>query len=292
MSVISFNQRVGLTQVKAVGDALSEGVRNAFAHLMVNLLKHNFLNNRDNTYKELLRSGRLSEADFNHSHNTIYFYKMVEPLQKMDWWRIYVFLERVYSQLLTSDEYYDEYETSIERTSLAKVRKYFTDEVNTILAEDNLAYYFTDGQFVRRGRAQTQKNFQRMGTVLVSPSLSNVSKHYNKARKFFNERPEPDAENCIKEAVCALEACLEVLTKKKVSGQFAKVIKQIHEIPPTIANGMIKLYAYRGDGKGVTHAATQGSKVSEFEAELVLNLVASYVTYLVDLLPQPDEIPF
>ncbi len=117
--------------------------------------------------------------------------------------------------------------------------------------------------------------------------------HFNKARKFFNERPEPDVENCVKEAVCALEATLEIVTKKNVGGNFAKAIKQIPEIPSPIAEGMIKLYAYRGDGQGIAHAASKGSKVSEIEAELVLSLAASYITYLYDLFPEPeDEIPF
>jgi hypothetical protein len=293
MSIVSFNQRVGLEQSKPIDNDLPVNVRTALAYVMVDLSERDYLKGRESTYKELLRTGRLSEADFNHNYNTTFFFKMVEPLQQMDWWRIYIFLERVYSQLLTSEKSYDEENhTWIERTSLAEVQKYFINEINTILAEDNLAYYFADGQFMRRGRAQTQKSFQRMGTVLSNPLLSNVRDHYNKAHKFFDERPEPDVENCVKEAVCALEACLEVLTKSNVSGNFAKAVKQIQEIPPTIAGGMIQLYAYRGDGKGVAHAAPQGSKVTEIEAELVLNLVASHITYLVDLLSQPDEIPF
>ena len=60
-----------------------------------------------------------------------------------------------------------------------------------------------------------------------------------------------------------------------------------------MAIGIIKLHAYRGSGQGVAHAALAGTKVSELEAELVLSLVASYITYLTDLLLRPeDENPF
>jgi hypothetical protein len=95
-----------------------------------------------------------------------------------------------------------------------------------------------------------------------------------------------------------LEACLEILTQKPASKDFTKVVKQlqgnaIDEIPPPVAEGMIKLHGYRGSGQGVAHAALAGTKVSELEAELVLNLVASYITYLVDLFSHPeDEVPF
>ena len=56
---------------------------------------------------------------------------------------------------------------------------------------------------------------------------------------------------------------------------------------------MIKLHGYRGSGRGVAHAALEGNRVSEIDAELVLSLTAAYITYLVDLFPDSeDEIPF
>ena len=96
----------------------------------------------------------------------------------------------------------------------------------------------------------------------------------------------------------ALEASVEVLTGKSVSKSFDRAIRQLQgnepgRIPPPIAEGMIKLRAYRGGAQGVAHAALEGSLVSEIEAELVLSLVAAYITYLVDLFPQEEEeIPF
>jgi hypothetical protein len=51
---------------------------------------------------------------------------------------------------------------------------------------------------------------------------------------------------------------------------------------------MIKIHAYRGSGQGVSHVAEQGTRVTELEAELMINLVAAYVTYLVDLYPYEE----
>ena len=91
---------------------------------------------------------------------------------------------------------------------------------------------------------------------------------------------------------------MPIAHQKPASKNFTRAVKQLEgngpeQIPPPIAEGMIRLHAYRGSGQGVAHAALGGSRVSEVEAELVLNLVASYVTYLVDFFPQPeDETPF
>lgn len=289
---IPFNQRFGIESAKPIDNDFPASARIALAHLMDDLNNKSALREQSVVLNELLRAGRFTGQEFETENYTPFFRRIILPLQKMDWWRVYTFCERVYSHLLSTAGYHENEYTWIETMTIPQVQEYFATELNIILAEENLAYSFVNGQFQRRGRVQTQKSIQRMGAILATPSLLSVRTHYNKARKFFDERPEPDVENCVKEAVCALEACLEILTEESISGNFVKAVKQIKEIPPTIADGMIKLYAYRGDGKGVTHAASEGSKVSEIEAELVLNLVASYITYLVDLLSEPEEIPF
>ncbi len=111
--------------------------------------------------------------------------------------------------------------------------------------------------------------------------------HFEKAIGFFSEHPT-DSENCIKECVCTIEACFVAIVPNSESIDLIKMIKQLEgigekKIPPTIAQSIVKLYAYRGDARGVAHANPNGSQVSVLEAELVLNMVASYIIYLSDL---------
>jgi hypothetical protein len=301
MSKVPFTQRFGLEQSKPIDDDFPESARIALTHLMDALADMQYLTRQDRVLNELFRTGRFTGQEFDFSFEDPFFDRVLHVLQKMEWWQVYAFCERVYDHLLQSTGFYPDAqfeESWVETESISEVREHYTNELNDILAEENLAYHFLDGQFQRRGRAQTQKSIQRVGVVLADPSLTRVRNHYNKARKFFDERPEPDVENCIKETLCALEACLEILIKKGANKDFTKAIKQLQgndpkQIPAPIAEGMIKLHAYRGSGQGVAHAALHGSRVSEVEAELVLNLVASYITYLVDLLSQPEEgIPF
>ncbi|MBI1879932.1 MAG: hypothetical protein HYR94_17215 [Chloroflexi bacterium] len=137
-------------------------------------------------------------------------------------------------------------------------------------------------------RSGKVKQFDEIKSLLDENNLHEAQSHFAKAVRFLDDEIDLNHENCIKEAICALEASVEKLTGKPASKDFAKVIKQLQgkelgQIPPTIANGIIQLYGYRGDGKAIAHAALQGSSVSGKEAELVLNLVASYISYLHDL---------
>jgi hypothetical protein len=201
--------------------------------------------------------------------------------------------------LKLQDYCYDNYERDIVVTgSLEDARGYYSTELNELLAEENLAYEFVEGIFQRRGRPQTQKSLRRMSAVLADPKFSQARNHYNKAVRFFNERPNPDVENCIKEAACALEAFVEILFGKRAAKNFDEAIRSRQgnaegQLPPTIGESIIKLRAFRGSAKGVAHAAIEGGPVSEVEAELALSLAASYITYLRDKFPpKEEEIPF
>ena len=137
-----------------------------------------------------------------------------------------------------------------------------------------------------------------MGSVLARPALANVRQHYNKARHFFDQEPEPDSANCIKEALCALEACLSHYYKEDFSAAFSRSVKchqgnDPNQIPAPIAEAIIRVHAYRGSGQGVAHAAPQGTRVTGLEAELILNLVASFITYIADMfLSEEQGVPF
>jgi hypothetical protein len=297
MELVPFKQRMGEHTEKQVEHDFPTDARIGLAHLLADMESKSYLENRQTVFNELFRRARYAVAP-SPEYNKPYFDCILEPLNKLEWHAVYDFCEIVYERLVKSVGYQnDEYEW-IEEKSLTDVREYFSAELNLLLAEDNIAYQFVDGRFQRRGRAHTQKSIQRMGSVLVSPSLAMVRLHYSKARRFFDEKPEADSANCIKEALCALEACLNHYFKEDFSGEFTKSIKRHqgndpYQIPSPIAESIIKLHAYRGSGQGVAHAAPNGTRVSDIEAELILNSVAAYVTYIVDLFLKADEeIPF
>jgi hypothetical protein len=297
MSSVPFKQRFGFDQLKPIDNDFPETAKIALAHLLVKFNQEKIVN-KDDIYSELLRTSRFIGDSQKLGSQTSFFNIVIEIFRNMKWWQIYTICERIYDNNLRATGY-NEYDNNwIEVLSSQDVKTLFTKEINNILAEESLAYDFYNGRFQRRGRAQTQINFQRVGSVLSNPLLVDIRNHYNKARRFFDVRPEPDKENCVKESLCALEACLETIIGKPASKDFEKVVRQlqgndIKQIPSPTVEGIIKLHAYRGSGQGVAHAALQGNRVSILEAELVLNLVASYITYLVDLLlSQELDVPF
>ena len=306
MDNVPFSQRVGLKQSKPIDNDFPSSGRIALVYLLQDLVNRDYVRWNSENRKGLWPKWETILTELQRTARHLDDTNFIDPLdnvgwllEQMRWDQVYTFCERVYDRILMSNGYVDEkYDRWIEGEPIEDIKQYYTEELNSILAEENLAYQFNSGLFERRGRVQTQKSFQRVGAVLSHPSLVDVRNYYNKARRFFNKRPDLDAENCIKEALCALEACLEILTGKPASKDFTKVVKQVQgngsdQIPPTVAIGIIKLHAYRGSGQGVAHAALAGTKVSELEAELVLSLVASYITYLTDLLLRPeDENPF
>lgn len=297
MENVPVKQRFSTEPEKVIEDGFPVDARIALAYLFADLDSKSYLRNRGSVISELYRRARFSTApDLNHMEDM--YTSVLEPLKRMEWYAIYDFCERVYEKLLNSVGYLNDENVWVEDASLVDVRTYFEKELNLLLAEDSIAYQFVEGKFQRRGRAQTQKSIQRMGSVLAQPALVNVRQHYNKARHFFDQKPEPDSANCIKEALCALEACLSYYYKKDFSTDFNGAVKRNQgndptQIPAPIAESLIKVHAYRGSGQGVAHAALSGTKVTEVEAELILNLVASFITYIADtFLKDEQEVPF
>jgi len=315
---IPFSQRFGLKTGPPISNDFPNSARIALSFLIEDLVENAYVirGDEDGSWigkwipivNELQRVARKPSIDFQpfDSHREM----ILQLINEMKWDQVYIFCERIYSKFLTAGGYLSDNTTFegeiisipdewVETKSINEVREYYSKELNNILVEENIVYQFVNGQFQRRGRAQTQKIIQRIGTVLNSPELTVVRNHYNKARKFFDERPNPDVENCVKEALCSLEACVELLAMKSSSKDFLHLLRQFQgnepdKIPTPIIEGIIKIHAYRGSGQGVAHAAMNGYRVTEIEAELILNLVASYITYLVDFFAsqQEDEIPF
>lgn len=285
----NLHDRLGLPGKKSLDGVFPENGRIALVYVLERFQSSGMLTSWDDIEIELLRLGRFKDKTISNKKDT--FNSVRDLLLQLDWIRVCIFCERVYSQFLTERDYYDSY------VSLDQVRERYTREINLILEEENLAYVFENGLFIRKGHAQTQKAISRVGTVLGHPKLTKVRGLYNKATGSFFKFPEPDNENCIKDSVCALELCLEILTGEPAANDFAAVLKRLRgnedrQIPAPIVECMLKIHGYRGSGQAVAHGMVNGNRVTSYEAELVLSIVASLITYLSDLLLEESEIPF
>lgn len=285
----------GIRALKEKGQPLIENFPDSATTALIYVLKdlddRGYLKPHHEITLELNRIGRFTSQHLKDFDNNNFVNSVGARLFQLDWVNRMHFCERVYEKLIHiySDFDYEE--------NLNQAKEYFENEMNLILEEENINFIFEQGIFIRRGNAQTRKAIEGIGLVLSDERLSPVKKLFNKARTAFNKRPKPDIENCVKDALCALEAAIEILTGKESSKDFVKSINQLkgngeRQIPAPIAESIIKLYGYRGSAEGVGHAAIGGNRVSPVEAEFVLSIVATYITYLNSLFPKEEEIPF
>jgi len=160
-----------------------------------------------------------------------------------------------------------------------------------------LAYEFSEGIVRRRGRRHTVDQATRAQVVLGDIRLTGARKHYEKALQFFRHPTKPDFENCVKEAVCAVEASGKALfpsAKAATLGDLAKwfATTKDYGVPKALLKTIEGIYAYRSGGDGVGHGGATGGPATAEVAEYVLSVSASQIIYLVDIENTNDEIPF
>ena len=169
--------------------------------------------------------------------------------------------------------------------------------MNRLFVEESLAFEFRDGHVERRGRAHTTTQVSKAQVVLGDPRLEAARGHFNKALKYFRSVSQPDPENAVKEAVCAVEATARALfpdSGGKTLGEITKTLtgNAAGQLPKSVAQTFHGLYGFRSGGEGVAHGGTAGGPVTNAIAEYVLAVAASQMILLVDLANSvEDDVP-
>ena len=160
----------------------------------------------------------------------------------------------------------------------------FSNEVNELFVRHYFGYELRDGRVERVGANVQEEPIAEARAILRDPELSGPDKQFQKALAFYNRRPEPDCENCVKEAVGAVEALARVLLQDDslLLSAAAKRLQKEKGVNPNLLRLISDLYAYRGDAKGVAHGLT-AKEVGLAEAEFVLSASANAIVYLARL---------
>jgi len=187
---------------------------------------------------------------------------------------------------------------TIFRHSKAQAQNFLAEELQVLFEEENLAYEFRDGTVQRRGRRHTVAQVSKAETALAEAQLETARKHFAKAQRYLRDRENPDPENAVKEAVCAVEAAANELFPDTKPSTLDDVVRRLTgtvpgKLPGAIAKTFIGLYAFRGGGDGVAHGGTTGGPATPNIAEYVLALAASQIILLTDLAKaKGEDIPF
>lgn len=190
-------------------------------------------------------------------------------IQQCQWWQFYEICEDVYKL--------------IARSYGQPGAEVFAQEANGLFARDGLVWQFKEGRIERMYNPRIAQKVEEARTLLRDPRFKGADEQFTKAVDHLNKRPSPDKENCVKDAVGAVEAMARIVCADHESLLSHLLNKEPLEsgIHQDLRDVIRKLYAYRGNAGGVAHGQVGASEVGVEEAEWVLSIAAGTILYLV-----------
>lgn len=267
-------------------------------HLLSEGIRRGYLEGWAAVALEIQRIARVPPQMYSRPDSSAALESVAEILKTLPWDRMYDLCERLHNYLAKEAGFTwnDEYTVT---TSKREVQLFFSDELQRLFQEENLAVEFRDGLVQHRGRRHTVEQVSKAEAVLVDAQLATARKHFAKALRYFRDRAKPDPENAVKEAVCAVEAAAKDLFPNAKAKTLDDSIKWLTGpdsrklLPKAIGQTLAGLYGFRSGGDGVGHGGSTGGAATTSIAEYALASAASQIILLVDLAKaEEDEIPF
>lgn len=205
-----------------------------------------------------------------------FHYYIPEVLRRCHWYQCYDILEEI-SHLINQQ---------LEEKESDK----FSEQVNAILVAEGIPWKLAQGKVIRRFTAYMTDQITKVHTLLADPKFKGPDEQFAKAIEHLSKRPKPDEENCVKDAVGALEAVANIIMGTS-SRQLNDLLKEepfksgIHQI---IKQAIEKVYAYRGAAPGASHGLVGPAAVELVEATWVLAVSAATISYLTDKFEPPS----
>jgi hypothetical protein len=284
--------------VAPVDDDFPQDARVGLLHLLSDGIRKEYIEGWPAVALELQRLKRVPAQEYTRSQSIAARENAEYLLKTLPWDRVYDFCERLQNHLAMRVGYATEFGAFIETTPRGEVQMFFSDELQRLFQEENLAFEFRDGHVQRRGRRHTVDRVSKAQAVLAAERLEAARKHFAKAIRYFRDRIKPDPENAVKEAVCAVEAAAKELFPNAKATTLDQVIKWLAgsepgKLPKAIGQTFTGLYGFRGSGDGVAHGGSTGGSATNNIAEYALALAASQIILLADLAKaEKDEVPF
>lgn len=283
---------------KWIEDDFPATARTGLLHVLSDVVDRDYVSSWAAVAKELGRIARVPLRTYSTTSVDSIKQARIDAelhLDQLDWERVYNFCERLHSSLAQEAiSYRDGNEVPITRV---QSRLFVAEEMQRLFDEENLGYEFRDGLVQRRGKRHTISQISKADKALADQRLDSARKHFSKSLRHFRDRKEPDFENAVKEAVCAVEAAAKDLfpeAKVNTLGEFVNWATANGRLllPKTIGQTFSGLYAFRNSGQGVSHGAATGGAVTAELAEYVLGLAASQIVLLADLATDMEAPPF
>ncbi len=204
-------------------------------------------------------------------------------LKKLKWYELFDLIEYLYRLVVLHD--YDEsqqcWRDFPER--VREIRYTYTIDINKLFEGENIGWHLEKGKLERIVPDFLEKEvIQKTKGILTNQLFTGPNNQFNKAFRFLSKRPYPDLENCVKEAVGALEGVARLLLKnEKVSlGEAVDKLIAMGKIRKPFDKIFDVLYGFASNEPGVRHAAIKPSNMTVQEASFVLYCSAVCILFL------------
>jgi hypothetical protein len=189
-----------------------------------------------------------------------------ELVQGCDWYRVYDIGEASYQSLIRSGR-----------------QEEFAQQLNALFEDLGIGWQMIDGQIVTRGDVDFERVVAQAVQQIDVAGLRTPKTEIEEARADLSRRPEPDITGTVQHCMAALECVARVVSNEE--GTTLGRIVQRHAaqigLHRALANATENLWGYASD---MARHVQEGREPSREEAELLLSMCASLITYLLQRL--------
>jgi hypothetical protein len=183
--------------------------------------------------------------------------------------------------LINDLQWFEFYDVTEELVRMSDDRERMAREIDAIFASEGLPYRMTaSGVDWRYSEAAVEEMEQAERSLATDPRFAGPLAQWQKARQHLSDRP-PDSENCIKDAVGAVEGVARILHgSSDTLGQIIKPLGKSLGVHAALTGAISNLYGYLGDEQAVAHGATVAPSDLLPEAEFLLHSCAATIVFL------------
>jgi hypothetical protein len=184
-------------------------------------------------------------------------------MESAPWYRVYDFVELMYSTLAKSDE--------PDRALL------WQSAVNEYFVEAGIGWKLVDGLLQTRGPESFETGVKTARAALAAAGLPTARNEIDEALRDLSRRPDPDLTGAIQHAMGALECAARAVAEDTKATLGEVIAKHPDLFAKALGKGLGNLWGYASE---VARHVKEGGTPNRPEAELVVGVCAAACTYL------------
>jgi hypothetical protein len=153
------------------------------------------------------------------------------------------------------------------------------DSINSVLAEELVAYRYVGGQITD---ITDEAEVEMLQIAMNDDVFPYVKAHLESALAYLSNRKSPDYRNSIKESISAVESLAKEITGKPKAelGEALGILEKKGKLHGALKVSFAALYGYTSNANGIRHALMEEPALTADEAKFFLLSCTSFINYL------------